>query len=253
MANQTERQSNPASTPAVRRMQSLPAAALPIAEKIAENLAAADWIACCQCGQEYRPRCLKDGICDLCSAEADRIHNRQLEVFGARTRLIEMAAAKFEVGENVSAYIAARDFDPATDNLYLWGAAGTGKTMLAAKIIRQAIQKRQSCAFRIAEEWLRSLYGASGQDQQNAIDRLVNAKILVIDEIGFEPTTEFSGRALYDVINSRMLANRNGLVVTSNLSLERLAARLNDDRIPSRIGGMCRSIELKGRDWRQPS
>jgi DNA replication protein DnaC len=124
--------------------------------------------------------------------------------------------------------------------------------MLAAKVIRQAVMARQSCAFRIVEEWLRTLYGVTGPDQESAINRLSSARVLVFDEIGFEPSTEFSARALYEVINARMLANRNGLVVTSNLSLDQLASRLRDDRIPSRLGGMCKVVELSGRDYRQP-
>jgi DNA replication protein DnaC len=126
--------------------------------------------------------------------------------------------------------------------------------MLACKVIRQAVARRDGCAFVIAEEWLRSLYGLSGYEQRTAIERLSKVRVCVFDEVGFEPTTEFSSRALYEVINSRMLDNRNGLVVTSNLSLEQLASRLQDDRLTSRLGGLCGAnvIELMERDRRQP-
>lgn len=227
----------------------------PIADKIERNIAADDWQACQKCGQEYRPFVLVDGVCDLCVTEAARVNTRLREVFRDRAVLIEMATAQFQTTvDNSRAYIAARDFDPMRENLYLFGPAGTGKTMLACKVIHKAIRKNLGCAFRITEEWLRSLYGTTGQDQEAAINRLVSSRVLVFDEVGFEPSTEFSARALYEVINARMLAGRNGLVVTSNLALDALAARLKDDRITSRLGGMCGAnvIELSGRDWRQP-
>src|ERR1051325_7311232 len=147
----------------------------PIADKIERNIAARDWAACLKCGQEYRPFVLVEGVCDLCSKEAERIHQRLMETFTwkgeVRRVLIGMAQAKFQpTAQNSRAYIAARDFDPMTQNLYLFGTAGSGKTMLACKVIQQAIRKRLSCAFRVTEEWLRSLYGATGQDQQDSIN-----------------------------------------------------------------------------------
>lgn len=242
-----------------QEMRPLSLVSTPIADRLEENLAAQDWLACDRCGQEYRPFVLENGICDLCRKETARIEERLVEVFTwngqRRDALIGMAQARFETTpENSRAYIAARDFDPMAQNLYLSGDPGTGKTMLACKVIHRAIRKKLSCAFRITEEWLRSLYGATGQEQQDSINRLVFARVLVFDEVGFEPSSEFSARALYEVINARMLTGRNGLVVTSNLALEKLADRLKDDRITSRIGGMCgvNVIEILGRDWRQP-
>lgn len=231
-----------------------------IADRLEEALAFREWVACSVCGQEYYPHAVIQwfsfAICDICLAAADTLECGLVEVFGDRKALIDVSrpAAKFTTtAQNKKAFIAARDFDPDTENLYLYGDPGTGKTMLAAKIIHASLVKSRSCAFRIAEAWLRGLYGATGIEQQAAIDRLVGVRVLVFDEVGFEPSTEFSARALYDVINTRMLKRRNGLVVTSNLSLQMLGERMKDDRISSRLGGMCKVIEVGGRDWRQPA
>jgi DNA replication protein DnaC len=234
-----------------------------LAEEVEDNLRATEWLACSECAQEYRAfeqedgsvksPALVGGVCDRCREEKARVDKELCSIFNRRQMLIEMSKARFETtAENSKAYIAARDFDPVKENLYLWGTAGSGKTMLASKIIHKAISKKQSCAFVITEQWLRSLYGLSGLEQQASIDRLVSVRVLVFDEVGFEPSTEFSARALYDVINSRMLENRNGLVVTTNLFLTELRDRLKDDRITSRLGGMCKIEKLSGRDWRQP-
>jgi IstB-like ATP binding protein len=244
---------------------------MPIAEKM-ENIrvdaGGADWIACVACFKEYRLFHLREGLCENCRNEPVESARRLKEVFRGRARLLDMCDQKFiATPENIGAYHAAQSFDPPKVNLYLFSqprpetaerastsGAGTGKTMLATKIIRRAIAKGLSCVFTIPEEFLRLLYGLKGIEQQRAIDRLAQAKVLVLDDIGMEPVTEsgFSVRALYEVINSRWLGKRNGLVLTSNLSLDELAAHLRDDRIISRLAGMCRVIEMSGKDWRQP-
>jgi DNA replication protein DnaC len=194
-------------------------------------------------------------VCKPCIEEADRVASRLAELFAGRETLIEMSQTKFDaLPDNMRAYIAARDFDPDTENLFLYGDIGAGKTMIAAKIARQAVINRRSCVFEVVSEWLRSMYGAGGLEQQAAINRLASARVLVLDEIGAEPETPFSKRALYDVINSRWLGRRNGLVATSNLSLEQLGERINDDRILSRLSGLFgRNVyEIIGPDRRQP-
>lgn len=41
-----------------------------------------------------------------------------------------------------------------------------------------------------------------------------------------------------------------GLIITSNLSLDNLRARFADDRLTSRIAGMCKILEITGADRR---
>ena len=132
-------------------------------------------------------------------------------------------------------------------NLYLWGAAGVGKTHLATAVVRQfpdgIVVKPQQI--------LRRLRGLkNGEEEQKVIDKLANKEHMVIDDLGVEKTTAFSLSSLYEIIEARDMAYKKGLIITSNLSLGALAERLGDDRITSRIAGMCRVVEIAGKDHR---
>lgn len=134
-------------------------------------------------------------------------------------------------------------------NLYLWGLAGTGKTHLATALVRfwddGRVVKPQAI--------LRRLRGLkSGKDEQAVLDTLAGFPHLVIDDLGVEKSTAFSLSSLYEIIESRDMAYRTGLIVTSNLSLTALAEKLGDDRIASRLAGMCRVIQITGTDRRLP-
>ncbi len=231
-------------------MQPLSRASTPIADRIEENLSALDWQACQKCAREYRPFNLKDGVCFDCIGEAAFVRDRLQQIL--RPMLVTLAEKQFETTDaNSRAYIAARDFNPALDNLYLFGPPGHGKTHLACKIVRRAIQKRLSVLFLRPTEWLRSVRGLVGVEEQTAINRACGHSVLVIDDLGVEKSTDFAITALFDLIEQRIMDGRNGLVVTSNLSLDALSAKLGDDRLTSRLSGLCRVIELADRDRRQ--
>lgn len=133
-------------------------------------------------------------------------------------------------------------------NLYIWGPAGVGKTHLAtaiARIYTRSVVVKPAQIFRK----LRGI--KSGQEEQAMIDRIAAIPQLVIDDLGVEKRTEFSMASLYEIIDARDMNYTKGLIVTSNLSLSALAERLGDDRITSRLGGMCRVVQIQGKDRRQ--
>mgnify|MGYP001619277497 FL=1 len=133
-----------------------------------------------------------------------------------------------------------------TVNLFLWGTAGTGKTHLATAIIREhdgVVIKPQRI--------YRDCRGIKdGEEEQAAIDRFINIPFMVLDDLGVDRKTDFSFSTLYEVIDGRDMSEMKGLIVTSNLSLTALAERLGDDRISSRLAGMCKVIEITGKDMR---
>ena len=73
--------------------------------------------------------------------------------------------------------------------------------------------------------------------------------LLIIDDLGTEMTTEFVKAALYEIVNSRLLAQKTCLIST-NLNEHDLEARYGG-QIASRLVGSYRVIYFLGDDIRQ--
>ncbi len=166
------------------------------------------------------------------------------------------------------------------DSLYLWGLPGIGKTHLCFALIKEYFRKvpkrirwykeeehaeyetpptphimtvpdllakiKASFGRKEAE-----IYGGEPQgdlSESQIIEKVQQYKILFLDDLGTEKTTEWALQTIYSIIDYRyreMLQT----VITSNLSLNNLSDRTSD-RITSRIAEMCKVIELKGKDRR---
>ena len=70
----------------------------------------------------------------------------------------------------------------------------------------------------------------------------------MIDDLGAEKTTDFVRQTLYYIVNERE-QNELPIIVTSNYTLKDLAAKF-DERISSRLAGMCKQVKLTGTDRR---
>ncbi len=150
------------------------------------------------------------------------------------------------------------------EGLFVSAPRGVGKTHLAAAIVRQAILNLSPRRLRAegmrAElfplfvdslELLLELRDSFGNDQiteRSIIDRYSGAPLLVLDDLGAEKSSEWSIQTLYTIIDRRY-RNKLPTIITSNLNLDQVAARL-DDRIASRIAGMCEVRSMIGEDRR---
>lgn len=146
---------------------------------------------------------------------------------------------------NKSVIALCKDFPDC--NLFVFGPAGTGKTHLATALVRSnpytIIWKPQ--------EIYRKFRGLDGSEQEEKLlGKFIHSDQIVIDDLGVDKRTDFSFSILYEIIEGRDMALKNGMIVTSNLSLSALAERLGGDQIISRLAGMCKIIELSGNDWR---
>lgn len=132
--------------------------------------------------------------------------------------------------------------------IYLWGGIGTGKTHIA-----YALQNHAPFALVVnVVEFLKEIRDdirRRPEEKERPLQTLMDyTGTLIFDDIGVEKATEFVRETLYLLINQRyndMLPT----IFTSNCSLDELSNRL-EDRIPSRIKGMCQIIELTGEDRR---
>lgn len=88
------------------------------------------------------------------------------------------------------------------------------------------------------------------REKEREIERLSNVPVFVVDDLGVQKDTEHALTVLYEILDRRDMNLRHGLIVTSNLPLDMLAKKMGDDRITSRIAGMCRVVKVGWDDHR---
>jgi DNA replication protein DnaC len=142
---------------------------------------------------------------------------------------------------------------------YIYGPVGSGKTLLAAYMILEAkrvayMQGKdfpEAILLSIPELLLdiRRTFGKDPESELELINRVCDADLLVLDDLGSEKDTDWSFQMIYLIINRRYEAMKS-TIVTSNLSLDGLSDALGDDRISSRLKQMCEIIFLNFKDFR---
>ena len=151
--------------------------------------------------------------------------------------------------------------------LYLYGGAGTGKTMLASLIARELICAGRKVIFGDVPSLLKRIKERFDAGNRVAFDdnitaqmiqnRFMETEVLVLDDLGAGKLTDWSVGILYEIINERYNANRR-TIVTSNFDLDNLGRRLNvrgaeyeSERIVSRLTEMSEEGFFGTRDRRK--
>lgn len=139
-------------------------------------------------------------------------------------------------------------------NLYFHGAPGLGKTFLSACIARAVSEQGRSVVYDTAGnifaqfEDRKFQRGGDNQEARDETRRYLNCDLLILDDLGSELTTQFTQTALYELINTRLVAGRH-TVISSNLSLVEVAQRYSP-QIASRISGEYHDLWFFGQDIR---
>lgn len=173
------------------------------------------------------------------------------------------------------------DAYPAVERGLLYmGRVGTGKTHLAVAALRALVIDKGAAGLYVnVTELIQQLQmsiDGPGPSREEILEPVVDAPVLVLDELGACRSTEWVLDQLYYVINSRYMRRRLTLVTTNYFDspqplrprsgrpvvepakalpevVERWQETLSDritDRLRSRLYEMCDSIELRGEDFR---
>jgi DNA replication protein DnaC len=152
------------------------------------------------------------------------------------------------------------DFDTVPDDrpAFIYGPVGTGKTHLAVAYLADSVRRHLASdgagikfcrAVDLIGKLRASFRGGAGADE--IIDQYCRYNLLVLDDLGTERDSPFVQEAFYSILDYRA-GHLAATLITSNLSLPRIAAQYGDfgDRIASRIYGLGPVLELKGKDRR---
>lgn len=180
-----------------------------------------------------------------------------------------------ETGENRRALAACRryaeDFDnmlpkhgqpePGRNGMFISGLPGTGKTHLAAAISNFLLSQGKPviCMTMIdLLERIKRTFNKNGADEGEVLQVYKNVPLLVIDDIGKEPPTEWAISTVYNIINSRYEAYLP-TIITANYApdelINRMTPRATGDSTTARatidrLLEMCNGISLTGKSWR---
>ncbi len=144
-------------------------------------------------------------------------------------------------------------------NLHLYGTAGTGKSFLAAALLRHELEAGRSGRFAVVPDLLalirRSYRPNNGPSAEDVLDAVESVDLLVLDDLGAEKLVNSQGErsewvleTLYRIVNSRYL-NRRQTITTTNLGSRELYGRLGAP-IMSRFLERCVVIAFTGSDRR---
>lgn len=150
---------------------------------------------------------------------------------------------------------------PAVDRgLLLMGSVGVGKTHLAVSILKGLTERGFSCLFYEFGSLLKEIqdsYNANTQSSElGVLAPVLNADVLVLDELGASKPTDWVRDTMAHVINTRYNEKKFTIFTTNYLDErpndreETLEDRIGV-RVRSRLYEMCKTIMMDGKDYRK--
>jgi len=201
----------------------------------------------CVCRQRDVSEQIRDRLFSI--SHLDELKDLTFESFKPRGRkgLGEMQATSLEMAFNQSKHYA--------NNLKGWlllqGGYGCGKTHLAAAIANFVVEMGVPTLFLTVPDLLDTLrfsYDSESTSFEERFDEIRNAQLLVLDDFGTQNATGWAQEKLFQIINYRYI-NKFPLVVTTNLALDEVEARIRSRLADPELVTACR---INAPDYRRP-
>jgi len=139
------------------------------------------------------------------------------------------------------------------ESVILLGNPGTGKTHIATALGVEACGRGKRVQFWKITELITHLIEAREERQLARMKKqLARLDLLILDELGYVPTSKLGAELLFDVISTAY--ERTSLVVTSNLPFENWTEVLGSERLTGatldRLTHRCHILEATGESYR---
>lgn len=157
--------------------------------------------------------------------------------------------------------------EPGRNGLFITGPKGTGKTHLAAAIANKLMRQGTTVICMTMIDLLERIKRTYEQNRQyggeisegRVLDTYKSVQLLIIDDMGKEPATEWAVSKIYAIINSRY-EEYMPTIITTNYTDAELVRRLipketgdptTADATIDRLREMCAAIVTTGESWRR--
>lgn len=161
-------------------------------------------------------------------------------------------------GDNQKIYNLAGNYVKRFDEMYekrqgllFWGTVGTGKSYTAACIANELLDQMIPVVMTSFVKILQNIQG-NPDEEERIMAGLNVAKLLIIDDLGAERSTDYASEKVYNIIDSRYLSGKP-LILTTNMTLKDMqeSEDIRYRRIYDRIFEMCFPVRFAGRSWRE--
>lgn len=136
-------------------------------------------------------------------------------------------------------------------SLLFRGRTGLGKTHLSLAIANVVIEKGYGVIYGSAQNFAVALEKERFDRTDTITDtnsQLLACDFLIIDDLGTEFSSSYVTAALYNIVNTRLLADKP-TIISTNLTLKELETKYSE-RLASRIIGQYGTFEFVGSDVR---
>ncbi len=140
---------------------------------------------------------------------------------------------------------------PCSKNLLFMGGCGLGKTHLTVAICKEIAANGYDVIYGSAQNILSKAVKSEMDWSSDGtyVENLLSCDLLALDDLGTEFSTAPANAMLYNIINTRLVANKSTLIST-NLEFDELEKKY-DPRIVSRFIGNYSGRYFLGNDIRQ--
>lgn len=145
------------------------------------------------------------------------------------------------------------NFDTSFSNLLLYGGTGLGKTFLCNCIAKELLDKGKTVLYVTAGQlfkWIeeQKFQHKEDEEQEDYTSDILEADLLILDDLGTEFSTILSSSELFFIINGRMLSKKP-VIISTNLSPADFIHQYSD-RVVSRLLGEYTTLKFFGEDIR---
>lgn len=146
----------------------------------------------------------------------------------------------------------ADNFDERSENLFMTGNTGLGKTHLSLAIAGEVIRKGYDVIYNSAQNLFNELqkeYFGKPETRGQYESLVLECDLLIIDDLGVEFSTQFTRAELYNILNTRLNAHLP-TIISTNLDYKEIEEQYTM-RVSSRLIGEFLRLKFIGGDVRQ--